>query len=185
MPEKKYIVRAATSTDTSGIADLIRVSARRLSQAEYRAEQIEGALCGAFGVDTQLVEDGAYFVAEMNGQLVGCEGWSYRRTLFGGNSHSQPDATALDPANDAARIRAFFVHPSYARSGVATAILEQCEAAADLKVFSRFELMATLPGQKFYSVRGYSAGSMVEHDLGGGQRIEIVPMQKSLTKSSG
>jgi GNAT superfamily N-acetyltransferase len=174
----RYVVRKATVADTAAIGSLIARSARELNAEEYQPEQIEAALRGALGVDSQLVNDGTYFVAETDGMLAGCGGWSRRRTLFGGDAFSNRDALELDPATDAARIRAFFVHPSYARRGIATAILVRCEAEAAAFGFSRFELMATLPGRKFYRTQGYVAGQPQLHDLGDGRTIEFVPMRK-------
>src|SRR5690349_15109893 len=97
---------------------LIARSARALSAGDYTAQQVEGALAGAFGVDSQLIADGTYFVVECAGALAGCGGWSFRRTLFGGDAHTARDAAALDPATDTAKIRAFFVEPAFARRGI-------------------------------------------------------------------
>ena len=108
MPDSKYHPRLATAADAGPIATLIALSARGLSANDYTAPQIEGALSGAFGVDTQLIRDGTYFVVEDGAQLVGCGGWSRRRTLFGGDARPDRDAAELDPRVDAAKIRAFF-----------------------------------------------------------------------------
>src|SRR6187551_2580295 len=106
MAEESYVIRRATAADASVLSGLIASSARGLSVGFYEPEEVEAALCGAFGVDSQLVEDGTYFVATDNDAIVGCGGWSRRRTLFGGDAFSVRDATPLDPATDAARIRA-------------------------------------------------------------------------------
>ena len=108
-------LRNATSDDIPALNELIARSARGLSAAHYRPEQVEGALRGAFGVDSQLLADGTYFVAEEAGRLVGCGGWSFRSTLFGGDARAGRDSSILDPKTQAAKIRAFFVDPAHAR----------------------------------------------------------------------
>jgi GNAT superfamily N-acetyltransferase len=175
-----YAVRKATLAERVEIARLIAESARGLSLADYSAEQVEAALGGVFGVDTELIADGTYFVADAGGTLVGCGGWSKRRTLFGGDRYGAREAGELDPQVDAAKIRAFFVHPAWARQGIARAILARCEAEAARAGFRALELMATLPGVRLYAAQGYEAGERVEYELGDGVRIELVPMRKEL-----
>ena len=172
------MIRLATAADTAVLGGVIAASARGLSAGYYEAEEVEAALCGAFGVDSQLVDDGTYFVATADNAIVGCGGWSRRRTLFGGDAFSARDSTPLDPASDAARIRAFFVLPSHARRGIGRAILQRCESDAASMGFLRFALMATLPGVKFYSALGYVADEPLLYDLGHGRTIRFVPMQK-------
>jgi GNAT superfamily N-acetyltransferase len=174
------IFRKAHAADIPEIEALIARSARGLSRAEYRTEQIEGALRGAFGVDTQLIRDQTYWLACDGTALVGAGGWSYRATLFGGDARAERDATPLDPTTQAAKIRAFFVDPAHARRGIASQLLERCEQEALARGFLRTELMATLPGLKFYSVRGYVPAELVRYDVGAGETIEFVPMTKSL-----
>lgn len=173
-------LRLATLSDVVALRDLIALSARELSRDCYAPEQVEGALRGAFGVDTQLVRDGTYVVVECDGELAGCGGWSRRRTLFGGDAEQSRDDAILDPQVDAAKIRAFFVHPAFARQGIGTAILEHCEAAARASGFTRFELMATLPGRRLYEARGYAAAEPIQWSLGDGLAIEFVPMSKQV-----
>jgi GNAT superfamily N-acetyltransferase len=173
-------VRNATLADRDGLRDLIARSARELSAADYRPEQVEGALQGAFGVDTQLIHDGTYFVVEGGGVIVGCGGWSYRKTLFGGDERPERDAAELDPRTDAAKIRAFFVEPAHARKGIGTLLLEKCESEAKLRGFSRVELMSTLPGIRLYSARGYSGVEQVRYEVSPGVSIEFLPMSKSI-----
>jgi GNAT superfamily N-acetyltransferase len=173
-------LRLATRADIPLLGELIARSARGLSVEEYRPSQVEGALRGAFGIDTQLIDDGTYFVAEESGELAGCGGWSFRSTLFGGDARAGRDASLLDPSTQAAKIRAFFVDPAKARRGVGTALLERCESEARARGFARAELMATLPGLKLYSARGYVGGGRVLYDLGSGEGIEFVPMTKDL-----
>ena len=175
-----YQLRKAITEDHVAHEHLITRSARELGTPDYTPEQIEGALRGTFGVDTQLVSDGTYFVVEEEGHIVGCGGWSWRRTLFGGDAHTQRDAAELDPRVDAAKIRAFFIHPEHARKGIGKALLERCEAEARSHGFSRFELMATLPGVKLYASLGYEGGTPIQHELGSGLVMELVPMRKDL-----
>jgi len=174
-------IRPATLADKPALTDLIARSARELSAGDYTPEQVEGALRGAFGVDTQLITDRTYFVAEEDGKLVACGGWSKRRTLFGGDARSGRDAAELDPAVDAAKIRAFFVDPAYARRGLGSAILDRCEAEARACGFRRFEMMATLPGARLYARYGYSGTERVQYEMEPGLSIEFIPMSKKVS----
>jgi N-acetylglutamate synthase-like GNAT family acetyltransferase len=173
-------LRKAARGDVPVIESLIARSARGLSAAEYTRSQIEGALRGAFGVDSQLLEDQTYFVAEEHGEIVGCGGWSYRSTLFGSDARAGRDASLLDPGRQAAKIRAFFVDPQQARRGIGSLLLERCEQEARAHGFTQVELMATLPGVKLYAARGYAGTDRVSFDVGSGQTIEFVPMRKTL-----
>ena len=173
-------IRPATLADRDVLQDLIARSARGLSAADYRPEQVEGALQGAFGVDSQLINDGTYFVVEEAGVIVGCGGWSFRKTLFGGDKRPERDAAELDPGTEPAKIRAFFVDPAHARRGIGTMLLEKCEAEARLRGFSRVELMSTLPGIRLYSARGYAGVQQVQYEVSPGVVIEFLPMSKRL-----
>jgi GNAT superfamily N-acetyltransferase len=173
-------LRKATLADVPALNALIARSARGLSAADYRAEQIEGALRGAFGVDSQLLADETYFVVEDAGQIVGCGGWSFRATLFGGDARAGRDASTLDPKTQPAKIRAFFVDPDNARRGIGSLLLDRCEREARAHGYARVELMATLPGVKLYAARGYVGGAQVQFDVGSGERIEFIPMHKDL-----
>jgi GNAT superfamily N-acetyltransferase len=137
-------------------------------------------LRGAFGVDSQLLADQTYFLIEEAGRFVGCGGWSFRSTLFGGDARQDRDASVLDPTTQPAKIRAFFVDPAHARRGIGSMLLEHCENAARERGFGQVELMATLPGVKLYAARGYLAMPMVHFDVGGGESIEFIPMRKAL-----
>jgi len=164
-----YRLRPAALSDEARLRDLIARSIRALGAVDYTPEQIEGALRGAFGVDTALIRDGTYFVAEADGEeLVACGGWSRRRTLFGSDARCGRDESLLDPRVDAARIRAFFVDPQHARRGLGRSILERSESDARAQGFIAFELMATLPGVRLYEKFGYRAGEAVNHPLPGG-----------------
>jgi len=180
---KGFEFRRAQLADVPALHSLIAISARALSQQDYTPEQIEGALRGAFGVDTQLIRDGSYFVIEAGGRLAGCGGWSRRRTLFGSDSRDGRDATELDPRVDAAKIRAFFIHPDFARHGLGTRLLERCEQDAVSHGFGRLELMATLPGVRLYAARGYRGSAHVEWPLGDGLSIRFLPMSKTAPQS--
>jgi len=175
-----YQLRAATRADQDALRILIARSARELGAQDYSREQIEGALQGAFGVDTQLIDDGTYFVAEFEGRAVGCGGWSRRRTLFGGDAHRERDAAELDPRVDAAKIRAFFVDPDHARRGIGRALLERCEREARARGFRRLELMGTLPGVRLYEALGYKRGTLLQYPVASGVMIEFIPMSKEL-----
>jgi GNAT superfamily N-acetyltransferase len=173
-------LRKAAPADIPQIETLIARSARGLSAGDYRPSQVEAALRAAFGVDSQLLKDQTYFVAEEDGRLAGCGGWSYRSTLFGGDARAGRDSSTLDPRTQAAKIRAFFVDPICARRGVGSMLLEHCENEARAHGFTQTELMATLPGVKLYAARGYVGSAMVHFDLGQGETIEFIPMRKIL-----
>ena len=167
--------------ERDAIKQLIADSARQLSREHYDDTQIEAAIATVFGVDTDLIEDGTYFVAEESGTLVGCGGWSKRKTLFGGDQYSSRDAGYLDPKSEPAKIRAFFIHPDHARKGIARAILSRCESEARAKGFRALELMATLPGIEFYKSCGFKEIGNFDLDLTSGIKLELVPMRKELT----
>lgn len=173
-------IRYAAIEDRAKIQQLIAESARGLSREHYNDAQIETAIATVFGVDTDLIEDGTYFVAESEGELVGCGGWSRRRTLFGGDQFASRDRTYIDPAIDPARIRAFFIHPDHARKGIAQAILARCESEAAAHGFRAMELLSTLPGIKFYKACGYTEQGTYDLQLSPDVKVEFVPMRKEL-----
>lgn len=184
-----YELRLAKPEDGPAIEALIERSARALGRDDYRDDQIEGALRGAFGLDTQLIEDRTYFVVESQETLVACGGWSFRKTLFGGDSGGgdtvgnagvKRDPETLDPERDAAKIRAFFIDPNHARRGLGSLILDTCERAAIDRGFRRAELMATLTGLRLYAARGYRAGDEMEFQITPDLSITFVPMEKPL-----
>src|SRR5687768_9599335 len=150
-------IRLATTEDIPALRQLIDDSVRGLSVTHYSARQIESALQEVFGVDTQLILDETYFIAELDGQIVGAGGWSKRATLFGGDdSKSSRVDSLLDPAKEPARIRAFYIHPQWSRRGIGSRILDACEEAARVGGFKSVELASTLPGVPFYLSRGYT-----------------------------
>jgi GNAT superfamily N-acetyltransferase len=186
-------IRPAVSADIAVLRELIDASVRGLQSHDYTPAQIEGALATVYGVDTQLISDGTYFVAEISAVtnvqetaevpvIVGCGGWSKRKTLYGGDQWTAREAALLDPKNDAAKIRAFFIHPSWARRGIGSLILEACENAAVAAGFARFEMGATLTGVPLYQVRGYIALENLEVPLGNGESLPIVRMEKRISK---
>jgi len=180
-PSFTYQIRQATLDDRISIEQLIADSARGLSRDDYTDEQIEAAIVGVFGVDTALILDGTYLVAESNSRLIACGGWSRRKTLFGGDQYEQRnDEVELNPEIDPAKIRAFFVHPEFARIGVGRALLDACESAAASHGFQSLELMATLPGVKLYAACGYQSHEPFELELGNGVKLGLVPMSKEL-----
>jgi GNAT superfamily N-acetyltransferase len=152
-----------------------------LSLPYYDREQIESSLTNVFGVDSQLIQDGTYFVAEIAGQIVGAGGWSKRRTLFGGDQ-AKPDQIdeLLDPTTDAARIRAFYVHPDWSRKGIGRRIAEACEQAAREAGFGALELIATLPGEPLYTALGYSIVEPFDIPLPNRQSLPAFRMEKRL-----
>lgn len=180
----KLIIRNATIEDKPQMESLIQSSVQNLSKEEYTAEQIAAALNTVFGVDTELINDGTYFaVVESHSpeKVVACGGWSKRKTLFGGDQFAARESQELNPATDAAKIRAFFVHPDYARRGIGSLLLHHCEEAAKTYGFSRLELMATLPGVKLYHEHGFVAGEQILHDAGNNVMVPFVPMSKILS----
>jgi GNAT superfamily N-acetyltransferase len=176
--------RRAMLDDVPQIEGLIELATRGLSKDDYSEEQIEAALGTALGVDSQLVRDGTYFVAETGACLVACGGWSSRKTLFGSDGRVGREPELLDPARDGARIRAFFVHPDWARRGLGRRLLELCEDEARANGFTSAELMATLPGERLYRRCGYVAESAIQHKLPRGTWIELVPMSKRFAPQS-
>lgn len=163
--------------------ELIALSARELSRGLYTEQETEGAIKYVFGVDTELVHDKTYFVIEKNGEIAGCGGWSKRKTLFGGNQFSgRQEAVYLDPAKDAAKIRAFFIHPKFARQGLGSQLLKYCEHQASLSGFTQLEMMATLPGVKLYSAMAYKVISDEQVRLPNQISLRFVRMTKNLNE---
>ena len=182
-PSNLISLRLATHSDEPALHTLIAASVRGLQTNDYSPEQIDGALGTLLGLDTQLVADGTYFVAEARAAcariLVGCGGWSHRKTLFGSDHAPVRENDFLDPATDAAKIRAFFIHPDWARRGIGSKILQSCESAARAAGFSRFEMGATLTGVPLYLARGYHILERIAVPLRNGAALPIVRMAKS------
>jgi GNAT superfamily N-acetyltransferase len=180
----KTCIRKAVLPDVPRLREIIEASVRGLQSDFYSATQIECALKTVYGVDTQLIADGTYFVGEVEAVpgekplIVACGGWSKRRTLYGGDQYSGREDSLLDPSHDAAKIRAFFVHPEWARRGIGSMILETCEQAAKAEGFVRLEMGATLSGVPFYQVKGYEPLENVEVSLDNEEVLPIVRMAK-------
>ncbi len=185
-------IRPAVSADIPVLRQLIDASVRGLQSRDYTRAQIESALATVYGVDSQLIADGTYFVAEAETEedgcavepilaLAGCGGWSKRKTLYGGDQWTDREAALLDPQYDAAKIRAFFIHPSWARRGIGSLILEACENAAVAAGFTRFEMGATLTGVPLYKARGYVVLENLEVPLANGVSLPIVRMEKRIS----
>jgi len=181
-PDLNLSLRLATEADIPALHKLIEASVRGLQIHDYSQEQLDAALGSALGVDTQLIADRTYFVAEARAAcahiLVGCGGWSKRKTLFGSDHATVREPELLDPSTEAAKIRAFFIHPDFARRGISSKILEACESAARAGGFSRFEMGATLTGVPLYLARGYHILERIEIPLRNGLTLPVVRMAK-------
>ena len=210
-------VRLATLDDIPSLTTLISVSVRTLHAPFYTKSEIEGSLSSVYGVDTTLVKDGNYFVVTVpvpshsgkhpdhqkstvsevkekeiektDGRIIGCGGWSFRSTLYGGDQFSsRNDDNLMNPETDAAKIRAFFVHPEFIRMGVGGLVLDRCEEEAIKKGFKRAELGATLAGVVFYRRRGYEVlidqgvNGMEERHLGNGEVLRLMRMGRVLVE---
>ena len=179
-------VRTAVPADIPRLREIIDASVRGLQAADYSPAQIEGALQSVYGVDSQLIADGTYFVAETANPageqtIVACGGWSRRKTLYGGDQFAGREDSFLDPARDAAKIRAFFVHPQWARRGIGGLILEACESAAIAAGFTHLEMGATLSGLAFYRAKGYVEIEKQSVPLNNRETLPIIRMSKEVT----
>jgi GNAT superfamily N-acetyltransferase len=173
-------LRLAITGDIPALRALIPASVRALSAGYYTPRQIDLALIDVFGVDTQLINDGTYVVAECDGQLVGAGGWGKRKTLYGGDHGKSADEPLLDPASEPARIRAFYVHPDWARRGIGRRIMRACEEAARAAGFTRLELAATVPGEPLYRAMGYRVTERIQIPLPDGESLPCALMDKVL-----
>ena len=175
-------LRQAVPADIPVLRALIDASVRGLQAADYTSSQIEGALQSVYGVDSQLIADKTYFVVEAGAEpvIVGGGGWSKRKTLFGGDRWTGREDSLLDPQCDAAKIRAFFVHPDWVRRGIGTMILDACEKAAAAEGFTHFEMGATLTGVPLYRARGYAPLEHLEVPLKNGESLAVIRMDKRM-----
>jgi N-acetylglutamate synthase-like GNAT family acetyltransferase len=171
-------LRLASENDVPALEELITLSARVLQAQYYNTAQLDRAIGSVFGVDRQLIRDATYFVAEEAGRIIGCGGWSRRHTLHGSDRHRVGEDPPLDPVVDAARIRAFFVHPEWSRRGIASSILARCETELQMAGFRRAEIVATLAGQPLYAAFGYRSDQRLALPLEDGLTIEGVKMSK-------
>ncbi len=193
MMQANIHLRLAVPEDIPALRELIDASVRGLQTQDYTPAQIEGALKTVFGVDSQLIADGTYIVAEAESNaiertdpknpesglmIVGCGGWSKRKTLYGSDCWVEREDALLDPLRDAARIRAFFIHPDWARRGVGSMILQACEDAARRAGFTRYEMGATLTGAKLFGLKGYIAVKPISIPLSNGESLPVIHMEK-------
>lgn len=174
--------RMARYDDVTALEKLIPLSARALQAKHYSARQIEAALGPVFGVDHQLIRDGTFFVVERSGAILGCGGWSKRESRYGGSVGQSDPGPELNPICDAARIRAFFVDPAWARRGIGRSIMAKCESAAAEAGFARIEIVATLAGEPLYASFGYLAIERFEIPLPGDLHLPAVRMTKILSE---
>jgi GNAT superfamily N-acetyltransferase len=190
-PAPAFALRLATEDDIPALHALIEASVRGLQAGDYTPAQIEGALGTVLGLDTQLIRDEAYFVAQVAHQkhtsgaealtyqrFAGCGGWSKRKTLFGADRGPGREPDLLDPATDAAKVRAIFVHPDFARRGLGSQILAHVEAAAAAAGFRRYEMGSTLTGVPLYRIKGYVEVERIAVPLGNGEALPVVKMVK-------
>jgi N-acetylglutamate synthase-like GNAT family acetyltransferase len=198
MSEVEIRIRKAVASDVPVLQRLIEASVRELQAEDYTTAQMEGALESVFGVDSQLIADGTYLVAVarimdavLKAQhteerrnpgsewvIAGCGGWSKRKTLYGSDHWTGREDTLLDPKRDAAKIRAFFIHPAWARRGVGSKILEACETAAREAGFTGYEMGATLTGAKLFGAKGYVAVEKIDVPLKNGLTLPVIHMAK-------
>jgi GNAT superfamily N-acetyltransferase len=176
-----FRLRLATDDDLAALHSLIEASVRVLQAGDYTPAQMEGALGTVLGVDTQLIRDGSYYVAETTDRpprMAGCGGWSCRKTLFGADRGPNREPELLDPRTDAAKVRAIFVHPDFARRGLGSLILATVEDGAREAGFMRFEMGSTLTGVPLYRLKGYVEVERVAVPLANGETLPVVKMIK-------
>jgi GNAT superfamily N-acetyltransferase len=173
--------RVATHEDLAVLMPLVDAAITELQRGFLDDAQIESSRA-IMGIDTQLVDDGTYFVVEIDGRIAGCGGWSRRATLYGGDHSAGRDAKLLDPSVDPAKVRAMYTHPDFARRGVGRLILERCEAAAAAEGFSTLELMGTMSGRPLYEAYGFTVVEELT-DASGGAAVPLVRMRKPVTSA--
>jgi GNAT superfamily N-acetyltransferase len=171
-----FTSRLATRDDLPAIRAVVDASIAELQKGFLDAAQIESSRA-IMGVDTELIDDGTYFLVESGDELAGCGGWSRRATLYGGSQTPGRDSALLDPAVDPARVRAMYANPAFARRGVGRLILSLCERAAAAEGFTRLELMSTLSGEPLYTAYGFRPLERLT-DATGGVPVPLVRMEK-------
>lgn len=176
-------LRVATTFDIPSLDALIAASVRGLSPGYYSPAQIDAALANVFGVDTQLIIDGTYYVLDGPSGIVAAGGWSARRTLYGGDQMKGTEDPTLDPRSEPARIRAFFVHPDFARRGLARRLYDECARDARAAGFRRFELMATLPGEPLYLALGFAVIERITVTLNDAVNVPFTRMTRDIVVS--
>jgi GNAT superfamily N-acetyltransferase len=178
----EFTSRLAVTEDVPALSVLMDAAIAELQRAVLDDDQIASSRA-IMGIDTQLIDDGTYFVVESDGDIAGCGGWSRRATLYGGNQTPGRDSNMLDPLVDPARVRAMYTHPDHARRGVGRLILSLCEAAAASEGFTRLELMSTLSGEPLYPSYGFRPLERLE-DATGGAPVPLVRMEKAIVRVS-
>jgi len=171
--------RLAQSSDMTRLLELVNNSISTNLKDYLLPEQVEASY-ELMGVDTQLIEDQTYFVAEADGQIVGCGGWSMRATLFGGNHTPGRDAKKLDPKKDGARIRGIYTDPNYLRRGIASKILILCNASAKRAGFKSLDLMATVSGEPMFIAHGFSVLEHLHVATSNGVKVPLARMRRQV-----
>ena len=171
--------RLANSEDIPAVKELMEQSISKLLGNYVNEEELEASF-ESMGFDGQLILDKTYFLIDFEGILVGCGGWSNRKTLFGGNHTPNRSNDFLDPNHDAAKIRAMYTHPDWARKGIGTFILQLAEKEASNARFKRCELMATLSGIYLYKNRGYKIDEETFYKSKKGNSVKMFKMTKFL-----
>ena len=179
-PQPDWTPRLAREADIPALEQLIPLSVRALQAAHYSPAQMEAALGPVFGVDRQLIRDGTFFVVEQDATIVGCGGWSKRRSLFGDDKGRTAPDPELDPRRDPARVRAFFVHPACARRGIGRSILAACERDIRAAGFHTVDLVATLTGEPLYAAFGWTVVKRYDIEMSGGLTLPAVLMTRTL-----
>ncbi len=182
-PPRRWHPRVADERDIPPLERLIPLSVRKLQVPWYSESQREASIGRVFEVDHQLIKDRTFFVVEQDRQIVGCGGWSQRKKVCGGDRGGSVDAM-LDPRHDPAGIRAFFVHPDWARRGIGRSILLACEQAACAAGFRDAQLVATLAGEPLYAACGYRAVEKFDWPMDDGLSLPVVRMTKNLRETS-
>ena len=176
----EFTSRLAVPADVPALTSLMDAAIAELQRGFLDDDQIASSRA-IMGIDSQLIDDGTYFVVEAEGELAGCGGWSRRATLYGGNQTPGRNSNLLDPLVDPARVRAMYTHPSYARRGVGRLILSLCEAAASAEGYTRLELMSTLSGEPLYAAYGFRPLERLLDDTGGAP-VPLVRMEKAIVR---
>ena len=178
MMEPTFLLRPALADDVAAMRALIERSATALSVGFYTQEQTETVTREVFGVDSQLLADGSYYVIESDGAIVACGGWGRRSTGYGGDQAKSEPERLLDPATEPAKIRAFFVEPAMARRGLGSMLMTHCAAQAAAAGFGMLELVATMPGVPLYLALGFAEVERFDLLLGGGVRVPVARMRR-------
>ncbi len=172
-------IRSAVSGDIPALKAVMDRAIKELLPAFLPPAEVLASQ-EVMGLDTQLIEDGTYYVVEADGAIAGCGGWSRRATLFGGDHSAGRDAALVDPATDPARVRAMYTSPDFTRRGVGRLILATCEAKAKAEGFSRCEMAATMAGEPLYAACGYQRIEPFEAQTSNGVKVPLVRMGKAI-----